>query len=177
MAISNRAALSAVAMTALISSMALFAPAASAEMVLNRNIGTTISSLDPQINFLVYEGWIEEDLYEGLTAYDAAGNIIPGAAEKWDLSADGLTYTFHLRDGLKWSNGDPLVAQDFVNSIIRILDPATASQKNYIFSSTLSVTGAADFMAGKNKDPKSVGVSAPSMAEWPSAPALPTGTG
>jgi len=68
MAISNRAALSAVAMTALISSMALFAPAASAEMVLNRNIGTTISSLDPQINFLVYEGWIEEDLYEGLTA-------------------------------------------------------------------------------------------------------------
>jgi oligopeptide transport system substrate-binding protein len=161
MAIYNRAALSAVAMTALITGTALFAPTASAEMVLNRNIGTTISSLDPQINFLVYEGWIEEDLYEGLTAYDPAGNIIPGAAEKWDLSADGLTYTFHLRDGLKWSNGDPLVAQDFVNSVIRILDPATASQKNYIFSSTLSVTGAADFMAGKNKDPKSVGVSAP----------------
>lgn len=157
----RRAALPAVAVMALTSGVALMAPTASAEMVLNRNIGTTISSLDPQINFLVYEGWIEEDLYEGLTDYDPAGNVIPGAAKSWDLSSDGLTYTFHLRDGLKWSNGDPLVAQDFVNGIIRTLDPATASQKNYIFSSTLSVTGAADFMAGKNKDPKSVGVSAP----------------
>ncbi|HVJ32936.1 MAG TPA: peptide ABC transporter substrate-binding protein [Terriglobia bacterium] len=161
MAILRRTALSAVMTTALLSALALTASAASAEMVLNRNIGTTISSLDPQVNFLVYEGWIEEDLYEGLTAYDAAGNIIPGAAKSWDLSPDGLTYTFHLRDGLKWSNGDPLVAQDFVNSVIRILDPATASQKNYVFSSTISITGAADFMGGKNKDPKSVAVSAP----------------
>lgn len=157
----RRTALSAVAAVALTAGAGLLATTASADMVINRNIGTTISSLDPQVNFLVYEGWIEEDLYEGLTAFDAAGNLIPGAAKSWDLSSDGLTYTFHLRDGLKWSNGDPLVAADFVNSIIRILDPATASQKNYIFSSTLSVTGAADFMAGKNKDPKSVGVTAP----------------
>jgi len=157
----KRAALSAVAGLALTAGLGLIATSASAEMVINRNIGTTISTLDPQVNFLVYEGWIEEDLYEGLTAYDAAGNLIPGAAKSWDLSDDGKTYTFHLRDGLKWSNGDPLVAQDFVNSIIRTLDPATASQKNYIFSSTISVTGAADFMGGKNKDPKSVGVSAP----------------
>ena len=61
----RRAALPAVAIMVLTSGVALLAPTASAEMVLNRNIGTTISSLDPQINFLVYEGWIEEDLYEG----------------------------------------------------------------------------------------------------------------
>jgi oligopeptide transport system substrate-binding protein len=86
---------------------------ARAETVLNRGIGATISTLDPQVNFLATDGFILDDIYEGLIDYDANGQIVPGAAEKWDVSDDGLTYTFHLRDGLKWSNGEPLVAQDF----------------------------------------------------------------
>ena len=100
-----------------------------AESVLNRGIGATISTLDPQVNFLATDGFILDDIYEGLINYDANGQIIPGAAEKWDVSDDGLTYTFHLRDGLKWSNGEPLVAQDFANGIVRTIDPATASTR------------------------------------------------
>lgn len=137
------------------------AGAASAETVLNRGIGATIGTLDPQINFLAWEGWVLDDLYEGLVANDAGGAVIPGAAEKWDISDDGLTYTFHLRDGLKWSNGDPLKAQDFVDGIVRTIDPNTASDKAYIFTSTIRVSGAQDFVDGKSKDAKTVGVSAP----------------
>ncbi len=82
--------------------LAFSAGTASAETVLNRGIGATIGTLDPHINFLAWEGWVLDDLYEGLVANDAGGAVIPGAAEKWDISDDGLTYTFHLRDGLKW---------------------------------------------------------------------------
>ena len=141
--------------------MAFSAASASAETVLNRGIGATIGTLDPHINFLAWEGWVLDDAYEGLVANDAAGAVIPGAAEKWDISDDGLTYTFHLRDGLKWSNGDPLKAQDFVDGIIRTISPETASDKAYIFTSTIRVAGAQDLVDGKNKDPKSVGISAP----------------
>ncbi|WP_374655439.1 peptide ABC transporter substrate-binding protein [Dongia sp.] len=141
--------------------LAFSAGTASAETVLNRGIGATIGTLDPHINFLAWEGWVLDDAYEGLVGSDAAGAVIPGAAEKWDISDDGLTYTFHLRAGLKWSNGDPLSAQDFVDGIIRTISPDTASDKSYIFTSTIRVAGAQDFVEGKSKDPKSVGISAP----------------
>lgn len=137
---------------------------ASAETVLKRGIGSTIGTLDPQVNFLGYEAWIQDDMYEGLVTPGADGEPIPGAAEKWDISDDGLTYTFHLRDGLKWSDGTPLAAQSFVDGVARTLDPATASEKNYIFSSTISVTGAAEYMSADNKgarDPKTLGITAP----------------
>jgi oligopeptide transport system substrate-binding protein len=134
---------------------------ASAETTITRGMGPTIGTLDPQLNFLANEGWIQDDMYEGLVAQDAKGAIIPGAAEKWELSDDGLTYTFHLRDGLKWSNGDPLVAQDFVNGVVRTVDPKSASDKAYIFCSTIAVTGACDFTAKKTDDPSKLGISAP----------------
>jgi oligopeptide transport system substrate-binding protein len=94
----------------------------------------------------------------------ADGEPIPGAAEKWDISDDGLTYTFHLRDGLKWSDGSPLVAQAFVDAVARTLLPETASEKNYIFTSTISITGASAYTDAENKDardPKTLGISAP----------------
>ena len=86
------------------------------------------------------------DAYEGLVSFDGSGTVIPGAAESWDISADGLTYTFHLRDGLKWSNGDALVAQDFVNGMLRRMNPDTASDKGYYFSSVIKIKGAAVFI-------------------------------
>jgi len=132
-----------------------------AETVLTRGFGASPASLDPQINFGAREAWIQDDIYEGLVAFDAKGDIIPGAAANWAVSDDGTTYTFHLRDNLKWSNGDPLVAQDFVNGVIRMLDPATGSQKAYYLSSTVEIEGAKDFVDGKEKDPKKVGISAP----------------
>lgn len=137
-------------------------PAAKApDQVLDRGFGASPDTLDPQLNFGAREAWIQDDMYEGLASYDSKGDMVPAAAEKWDVSDDGLTWTFHLRDGLKWSNGDPLVAQDYVNSVIRTIDPATASDKSYYFSSTLQVVGAGDFTAGKTKDAATVGVSAP----------------
>lgn len=132
-----------------------------ADDTLDRGVGSEWSSLDPHVNFDAAAGWIQSDAYEGLVNYDSKGQIIPGAAESWETSPDGLTYTFHLREGLKWSNGDPLVAQDFVNGIIRTLNPETASEKGYYFYSTTQVKGAEAFGTGESKDPASVGVSAP----------------
>src|SRR3982751_3705571 len=152
MAFSKKAALSVALAAAFGLGVASTALPASAETVLKRGMGPTIGTLDPQLNFLANEGWIQDDMYEGLVAQDAKGELIPGAAEKWELSDDGLTYTFHLRNGLKWSNGDPLVAQDFVNGVIRTIDPASASDKAYIFCSTIAIAGACDFTAKKLTD-------------------------
>jgi oligopeptide transport system substrate-binding protein len=70
-------------------------------------------------------------------------------------------YTFHLRDNLKWSDGTPVVAQDYVNGLIRTVDPATASDKAYYFSSTIQVTNAGAFTNGDVQDPAQVGFAAP----------------
>lgn len=138
-----------------------FAAPVWADATLDRGIGSEWSSLDPQVNFDAAAGWIQMDAYEGLISYDETGKIIPGAAEKWETSADGLTVTFHLRDGLKWSNGDPLVAQDFVNGILRTLNPDTASEKGYYFYSVIQVKGAKELSDGTTKDPATLGVTAP----------------
>ena len=113
------------------------------------------------VNFDAAAGWIQMDAYEGLVSFDGTGKVIPGAAEKWDVSDDGKTYTFHLREGLKWSNGDPLVAQDFVNSALRTLNPDTASEKGYYFYSVIKVKGAGPIGKGETKDTAGFGITAP----------------
>ena len=70
---------------------------------------------------------ILRDLYEGLVAEDARGRIVPGMAERWELSPDGRTWTFHLRDGLRWSNGEALDAAQVVASFRRAFTPETAA--------------------------------------------------
>lgn len=132
-----------------------------ADDTLDRGIGSEWSSLDPQVNFDSAAGWILADAYEGLINFDKAGKIIPGAAESWEASADGMTYTFHLREGLKWSNGDSLVAQDFVNNVLRTLNPDTISEKGYYFYSTIKVKGAEALANGETKDASTLGVTAP----------------
>ena len=141
--------------------LAIAATTARADSVLNRGMGASPDTLDPQLLFGAREGWIQDDQYEGLVVIDGTGKILPAAAESWDIADDGKTWTFHLRAGLKWSNGDPLVAQDFVNGAIRTIDPAIASSKAYYFSGPFQVEGAKAFTAGENKDPKSVGIGAP----------------
>jgi oligopeptide transport system substrate-binding protein len=141
---------------------AIAATPASAETVLNRGFGASPDTLDPHMNFGAREGWIQDDMYEGLVAGNEKGELGEGAANKWEASDDGLTWTFHLRDGLKWSNGDPLVAQDFVNGVIRQLDPKTASPRAYYFSSLIPLVGGKEFNEKKEGgDPKTVGISAP----------------
>lgn len=64
--------------------------------------------------------------FEGLVTYDENGEVVPGNAESWTSNDDMTVYTFKLREGLKWSDGTPLTANDYVYSAFRVLDPATA---------------------------------------------------
>lgn len=138
-----------------------WAAPALADDTLDRGIGSEWSSLDPHVNFDAAAGWIQMDAYEGLINFGPKGEIVPGAAESWEVSEDGMTYTFRLREGLKWSNGDPLVAQDFVNGVMRTLDPATTSEKGYYFYSVVQVKGAEAIANGETLDPSTLGFTAP----------------
>ena len=120
--------------------------------------GDEPQTLDPAIVTGQLEGRLCLALFEGLTTRDAKGNVIPGMAESWEISPDGLTYTFHLRPGIKWSNGDPVTASDFVNSWERTLNPATGSEYSYQLYYLLH---GEDYGTGKLKDFSQVGVKAP----------------
>jgi oligopeptide transport system substrate-binding protein len=91
-----------------------------------RNNGSEAETLDPAVAESVGANNITRDLFEGLTANDAAGKIVPGVAESWK-QVNALTWVFKLRQNAKWSNGDPVTAQDCVYGIRRFLDPKTAS--------------------------------------------------
>jgi oligopeptide transport system substrate-binding protein len=125
-----------------------------------RGIGDNWETLDPHLVQSTKDSIIEGDLYEGLVGVDAAGSPIPGAAESWEVSADGLTYTFHLRPNLKWSNGDPLVAQDFVNGMRRVIEPETSSMKAYYLTLQVPIVGATEYNGGSG-DFSAVGIKAP----------------
>ena len=100
---------------------------AHAQSVYNRGNDTDPSTLDHHLTSTVAEGHLMRDLYEGLVVQSATAEIVPGVAESWEISDDGLTYTFTLRENARWSNGDPVTANDFVFAYRRIQDPATAA--------------------------------------------------
>ena len=85
---------------------------------------------------------------EGLYTSDADGNAIPAIAKSYDVSEDGLVYTFHLREDAKWSNGDPVTANDFVYAWRRLVDPNTASEYAFIMD-VAGVKNAASVNAGE----------------------------
>ncbi|WP_414660098.1 peptide ABC transporter substrate-binding protein [Horticoccus sp. 23ND18S-11] len=116
------------------------------------------ASLDPQINTMMAEWEVLTALFEGLTNIANDGvTILPGIAERWDIAADGLTYTFHLRKNAKWSNGDPLITRDLIASYRRMLDPKVAQMSPAIID---CVVGAKEYYAGRSQDFNSVGVKA-----------------
>lgn len=88
-------------------------------------------TLDPHRYNLRLEETLLNDLFLGLTTFDAAGETVPGAAVSWETSDDGLTWKFHLRNGMRWSDGTPVTAHDFVYSFRRLQDPATAASLAY----------------------------------------------
>ena len=102
-----------------------------ADMVLNRGNQAEPTSMDPQKGTDVQSARIGYDLFEGLLTFAPDGKAIPGAAEKWTVSEDGLTYTFTLRADGKWSDGTPVTAADFVFAWQRLVDPKTASDYAY----------------------------------------------
>lgn len=127
------------------------------DQVLDRGNGPEPTTLDAHRGSEVNAQNILMDLYEGLVTFAADGRIVPGMAERWDVSADGLTWTFHLRDGLRWSNGEPLDAAQFVASMRRALDPETAAPLASLFA---SIRNAPAVMRGEQA-PSALGIAAP----------------
>jgi oligopeptide transport system substrate-binding protein len=95
---------------------------------LSRGNGAEPDSLDPQLARMDSALTILRDAYEGLTSIAPDGGVAPGVASSWSVSEDGMSYRFELRPDARWSNGDPVVAEDFVAAWRRLVDPATASQ-------------------------------------------------
>jgi oligopeptide transport system substrate-binding protein len=113
--------------------------------VINRALSTEPESLDPQKGRSVQAADVLRDIGEGLVAYSASGELVAAAAERWEIAADGLTYTFHIRPDARWSNGDPVTAGDFVFGLQRLVDPQTAA----FYAAELSnVVNAAAIVAG-----------------------------
>ena len=125
------------------------------EQVFFKGNGTEPAELDPQIVTGVTEHHTIMALLEGLVTEDPVDlHPVPGVAERWDISADGRVYTFHLRKDAKWSNGEPVTAQDFLESYKRILTPSLASEYAYMH---FVVTNAEAFNKGKVTDFGQVG--------------------
>lgn len=95
--------------------------------ILSVQVGPDPETIDPALNSAVDGGNMLLHSFECLLAVDQDGKLIPGQAESWETSEDGLTWTFHLRDGLKWSDGSDLTAKDFEYSWKRVCDPMVAA--------------------------------------------------
>ena len=121
--------------------------------------GAEPKGLDPHVVTGVAAHNILASLVEGLVGEDPKDlHPVPGVAESWDISEDKLTYTFHLRADAKWSNGNPVVASDFVFSYQRMLSPGLAAEYAYML---YPLTNAKEFNQGKLTDFGKVGVKAP----------------
>lgn len=106
--------------------------------------------LDPASVDSVYDALPVGQIFDGLVALDPGLNVIPALADTWTISRDGRTYTLHLRDGVRFHDGTPLVADDVVYSIRRLLDPSR--DKKSIGASYLQVVeGAPAFSSGRSR--------------------------
>ena len=141
----------------LIATCLLTSPMVMAATVLQRGNGAEPETLDIHKSSGVTEANIERDLFEGLLTEGADGKAQAGVAEKWDISADGKTYTFHLRRDAKWSNNTPVAADDFVYAWQRALAPETASDYAFIL---WPIAGAEDYSKSTSKDPATLGFKA-----------------
>jgi oligopeptide transport system substrate-binding protein len=125
-----------------------------------RGAGPEPDSLDPQKARSVESQGILRDLCEGLTTLDKTAGVAPGVATDWTVSADGRKYTFNLRPDARWSNGERVVAADFVAALRRLADPATASA----YAQVIDVIENASDIVARKKPPESLGVQAPAEA-------------
>jgi len=126
------------------------------EQVLVHNMAAEPESLDPAKVTGIPEATAIYQLFEGLTCMTEEG-LKPAVAESWDVSPDRLTYTFHLRDGVKWNNGDPVTAYDFEYAWKRALNPETECEYAY---QLYYVKNGQAYNEGKITNPEQVGVKA-----------------
>ncbi|MCE3026911.1 peptide ABC transporter substrate-binding protein [Salinicola sp. DM10] len=100
---------------------------------LNIGIQGELASFDTsQVSGGVWESQVLMDVFEGLVVQSPTGELLPGMATRWEVSDDGKTYTFHLRDNAKWSDGEPVTAEDFVFGWQHLLAPKNASKYAYM---------------------------------------------
>lgn len=137
--------------------LALSTAQATAIDVLRIGNGQEPETLDPHRGESVSTANLLRDLYEGLTAVAPDGRVVPGAARGWEIAQGGRVYTFHLRPQARWSNGDPLTADDFVAGLRRSVDPATGSSFAGILAPIVNATA---ISAGR-LPPQALAVSAP----------------
>ncbi|MCQ4086118.1 peptide ABC transporter substrate-binding protein [Saccharibacillus sp. JS10] len=130
-----------------------------ADQTLHLNLSAEPPTLDPAQAQDSQSNTALRFMYEGLATIDGDGNPAPGAAESWEVSEDGLTYTFKMRQGATWSNGDPVTANDFVYAWERVLSQETTPAPVYAYQ-LYYIKGAEDFNTGKTKDFSTVGVKA-----------------
>ena len=120
------------------------------------NVGSEPKTIDPALNIAIADSTYIIHAFEGLLSKDNEGKLIGAAAERWDISEDGLVYTFHLRTNAKWSDGVDVTAEDFVYSWRRVVDKNTASKGSLQLE---PIKNAKDILLGKlNSD--SLGVKA-----------------
>jgi oligopeptide transport system substrate-binding protein len=124
--------------------------------VLHVGNGVELQSLDPHRSEDTASARVHRDLYEGLINEAPNGDLIPGVAHAWSVSDDAKTYVFNLRPEARWSNGDPVTANDFVFSLRRGADPKTVSVYSYILSPILH----ADEITAGQRPPEDLGVRA-----------------
>jgi oligopeptide transport system substrate-binding protein len=135
-----------------------FALAGTASAVtLNLHNGGDITSLDPHKLSGDWEDRVSGDIFEGLLAYSAEGEAIAGQAESWTVSPDSTVYTFKMREGIMWSDGVPVTANDFVFAFQRLFDPKTAAEYAYL---QFTIKNAAAINEGKITDMSQLGVKA-----------------
>ncbi|HEV2673636.1 MAG TPA: peptide ABC transporter substrate-binding protein [Aliidongia sp.] len=132
-----------------------------AQTVLRRPTAAEPETLDPMKTTSSDDLTIDMDLFQPLVGRDADQKLIPGAAQSWEASGDGLTYTFHLRPDGRWSNGDPVTADDFVYALRRAVLPQTAAADIGPIS---RIVEAAAINAGRETDAAKLGVEAPDPA-------------
>jgi ABC-type transport system substrate-binding protein len=136
-------------------------PSGATTLASGRNEATlllgTPTSLDPALQGDIGSAAYTAQLYESLTAFDASLTLRPALAKSWDIADDGTEVVFHLRDGIRFSDGSPLGAADVVGSWLRIIDPERPSQ---LASLLLDVKGAAAYLSGISTDPADVGIRA-----------------
>ncbi len=126
------------------------------EQVLYRGNGEEPQTLDPHLAEGVPTANILRDLFEGLTTTAPDGRVVPGAAIHWDISRDGLTYTFFLDPDGRWSNGEPVTAHDFVWSWRRVVDPTTGAAYGRMLAPVVN----AEAIFSGELEPEALGVEA-----------------
>ena len=130
----------------------------SSKDTLNINIGTEPPTLDWSLATDVTSFTIIENIMDGLVAFDEKYKPVPALARNWQISEDGKTYTFKIREKVLWTDGVPLKAGDFLYSWERILRPETAGSYAYFL---FDIKNAREFNSGKIKDFSQVGVKVP----------------